>query len=76
MWVVEFSIETDAAPEAIWREWADVTSWPEWNGHIESIELVGPFASGSTIVMTPIGDEPVELRIAEAVEASLFVDVA
>jgi hypothetical protein len=31
-------------------------------------------ATGSTILMTPIGDEPVELRIAEAVEPELFVD--
>ena len=38
----------------------------EWNGDIERIELVGPFAVGGTIVMTPIGQEPIELRIAEA----------
>jgi hypothetical protein len=76
MWVVEYSIETGAAPEAIWREWADVERWPEWNGDIESIELSGPFAAGSTIVMTPIGDDPIELRVAEAVEPNLFVDVA
>jgi hypothetical protein len=37
---------------------------------------VGLFATGGTIVMTPIGDEPVELRIAEAVEPELFVDEA
>jgi hypothetical protein len=39
-------------------------------------ELVGPFAAGGTIVMTPIGEDPVELRIAEAVEPELFVDEA
>jgi hypothetical protein len=33
-------------------------------------------ATGSTILMTPIGDEPVELRIAEAAEPDLFVDEA
>jgi polyketide cyclase/dehydrase/lipid transport protein len=76
MWVVEYSIETTAAPEAVWREWADVASWPEWNGDIERIELLGPFGAGGTILMIPIGDKPVELRIAEAVEPSLFTDVA
>ena len=54
----------------------DVAGWPEWNGDIERIELIGPFAAGSTILMTPIGDEPVELRIAEAVEPEHFVDEA
>jgi uncharacterized protein YndB with AHSA1/START domain len=76
MWVTEHSVETTAAPEAIWREWSDVDRWPEWNGDIERIELDGPFAVGTRITMTPIGDEPVELRIAEAVEPELFVDEA
>jgi uncharacterized protein YndB with AHSA1/START domain len=76
MWATEHSIETNTAPEAIWRLWADVAGWPAWNGDIERIELVGPFAAGSRIVMTPIGEEPVELRIAEAVEPERFVDEA
>jgi uncharacterized protein YndB with AHSA1/START domain len=76
MWTTEHSIETSAAPEQIWRLWADVAGWPEWNGDIERIELDGPFAAGSRILMTPIGEEPVELRIAEAVEPELFVDEA
>jgi hypothetical protein len=76
MWVAEHSIETTATPEAIWRQWSDVGAWPEWNADIERIELDGRFAAGSRITMTPIGQEPVELRIAEAVELELFVDEA
>jgi hypothetical protein len=76
MWANEHSVETTAAPEQIWRLWADVAGWPEWNGDIERIELIGPFAAGSKIVMTPIGDEPIELRIADAVEPERFVDEA
>ena len=76
MWSTEHSVETSAAPEQIWRLWADVPGWREWNGDIEEIELIGGFAAGSTILMTPIGDEPIKLRIAEAVEPELFVDEA
>ena len=76
MWTTEHSIETSASPEAIWRQWADVEGWPEWNSDIERVELRGPFGKGGTIVMTPIGDEPIVLRIAEAVEPELFVDEA
>jgi Polyketide cyclase / dehydrase and lipid transport len=76
MWEADYSIETSAVPEAIWRLWADVAGWPAWNADIEQIELVGPFAAGSTIRMTPIGQEPIELRVAEAVEPNLFVDEA
>jgi uncharacterized protein YndB with AHSA1/START domain len=76
MWVAEHSIDTTAVPEQVWRLWADVTHWPDWNGDIERIELDGSFAAGGRIVMAPIGQEAIELRIAEAVEPELFVDEA
>jgi uncharacterized protein YndB with AHSA1/START domain len=76
MWTTEHGVETSARPEAIWRIWADVAAWPEWNGDIERIELIGPFAAGSRILMTPVGDEPIELRIAAADEPERFVDEA
>ena len=76
MWTTEHSIETTAAPEAIWGLWAKVAGWPDWNADLERAELSGPFAAGSTIAMAPHGQEPIELRIAEAVEPELFVDEA
>jgi hypothetical protein len=76
MWSAEYSIETAASPLEIWRVWADVQAWPEWNGDIERIELHGTFAAGGRIVMVPPEQEPIELQIAEAVEPGLFVDEA
>src|SRR2546423_3725955 len=76
MWTSEHSIETNVAADAIWRAWADVPRWPEWNGDIERIELTGPFATGSLIVMTPQRQEPVQLRLADVVEGERFVDEA
>ena len=76
MWINEQAVETSASAEAIWRVWADVPRWGEWNADIERIELDGPFARGSTITMTPKGAEPVQLRIADAVEPERFVDEA
>jgi uncharacterized protein YndB with AHSA1/START domain len=76
MWAAEYSIETSAPPEQVWRLWADVDGWPKWNGDIERIELDGSFAAGGRILMTPIGQESIELRIAEVVKPALFVDAA
>jgi uncharacterized protein YndB with AHSA1/START domain len=76
MWAREHSIETTAEPEAIWRVWSDVARWPQWNADIERIDLSGPFAAGSVITMTPRGQEPIELRIAEAAPPERFVDEA
>src|SRR5512132_3511401 len=76
MWSVEYSVETNAAPGAIWRLWADVPRWSDWNSDLESAELSGEFVAGSTIRMTSVSGESIELRIAEALEPELFVDEA
>jgi hypothetical protein len=76
MWTYEHSIETDAAPEALWRLWADVENWGVWNADIASIHISGRFAAGTEIVMTPAGQDPVHLLIAEATVNELFVDEA
>jgi hypothetical protein len=76
VWAVEHHVETSATVQAVWRLWADVERWLEWNAGVERIELRGPFALDSTILMTPPGDEPVKLRIAEAIEPELFIDEA
>jgi hypothetical protein len=76
MWATEHSIETTASREAIWGLWSDVATWPDWNHDIERIAISGPFAVGSTISMTPRGQDTVELRIAETSEPDLFVDEA
>ncbi|MFE9562239.1 polyketide cyclase [Streptomyces sp. NPDC006487] len=76
MWEYEHGIETTAAPEAIWALWADVENWGTWNADIEKIELRGPFAAGAEITMTPAGQDPVELLVAEAAEGEMFTDEA
>jgi len=76
MWTAEHSIETSAAPEAVWRLWADVPRWPEWNADLALAELTGAFRARSIIRMTSVEGDAVELRIAEAREPELFVDEA
>ena len=76
MWEYEHAVEAAAAPEAVWRLWSDVENWGTWNPGIERIEIDGPFAAGTRILMTPPGEEPVPLVIAESVENERFVDEA
>jgi hypothetical protein len=76
VWEYEHSVETTSSAPAIWRLWADIGSWRSWNKDIETVELRGPFAEGSTIVMTPAGQEAVRLRLVQVHENELFVDEA
>lgn len=76
MWTTEHSIETNVGADAIWRAWADVEAWGQWNEDIEQVELTGLFATGSTIAMTPKGQDPVLLRIADVIVGEQFIDEA
>lgn len=76
MWEYEHTAETTASRERIWRLWADVETWGGWNRDIAAVELRGPFAEGSTIAMTPVGQDTVSLRLADVRENELFVDEA
>jgi hypothetical protein len=76
MWTYEHSADAAVSSEQIWSVWSDVAGWPSWNRDIERITIDGPFRTGSTISMTPIGQDAVELRIAEASENQQFVDEA
>lgn len=74
MWEYEHSVETTAAPTAIWRHWSDIEAWPEWNEGIEKIEVDGPFAVGTRFTMTPPGDDPIEMRLVEITPGEQFID--
>jgi uncharacterized protein YndB with AHSA1/START domain len=74
MWKYEHSIETTAAPDAVWRRWSDMAAWPQWNDGIAKIQIDGPFIVGTTFTMTPPGDEPLQMRLTEIVPGEQFTD--
>ena len=74
MWEYEYSVETTAAPEALWRHWSDMAAWPQWNDGIAMIEVEGPFEAGTVFTMTPPGDEPIRMRLVEVKLGESFAD--
>jgi len=74
MWEYEHSVETTAAPGALWQHWSDMATWPQWNAGIETIDVEGPFAVGTTFTMTPPGDEPIRMRLVEIKPGESFTD--
>jgi hypothetical protein len=40
-WDYKHSVETTAAPAAIWRYWSGMAAWREWNESTEGIEIDG-----------------------------------
>jgi hypothetical protein len=74
MWEYEYSHQTSADAAALWRHWADMAAWPQWNDGIETIDVEGPFAVGTVFTMTPPGDEPIRMRLVEIEPGSSFTD--
>lgn len=76
MWDYEFTAEAEVTPQAVWKLWADPLNWHTWNDGVGDISMDGPFEEGVTIVMTPPGQDPVELTLTVVTENRAFVDVA
>ena len=74
MWTATASIDTTAAPQAVWRLFEDVAGWPAWNAGIERIALHGPFATGTTFTMQPPGMEAFTSTLIDVRAQAAFVD--
>lgn len=47
-WDYAPSVDTSASPDAVWRCYRDVDSWPAWKHDVVKMELDGPFESGTS----------------------------
>jgi carbon monoxide dehydrogenase subunit G len=74
MWTHEESIEIAATPSQVWRLLADVPNWKRWNAGIESIEIHGPFAAGTTFTMKPPGVDAFTSTLVDVRENENFTD--
>ena len=74
VWRVEHAIETSATPEIIWSIFRDVPGWKDWNAGIETIEIDGPFATGTWFTMKPPGEDPLRSKLVDVRENVCFVD--
>ena len=74
MWEYEHSVETTASPEQVWRRYADVERWGDWDTSVERVEAHGPFAPGTEISLTPEGQETVRMRLIDVRENEGFSD--
>lgn len=73
MWRVEHSERTTAEPDAVWRLWSDVDSWPTWDSNLQNARLDGPFAAGATGTLKPTGARTAAFTIGDALPGRAFV---
>jgi uncharacterized protein YndB with AHSA1/START domain len=74
MWTHEHAAESPLPAEAIWKVLADLGNWARWDTSMERVELHGPLQAGSTVTMTPKGQDPVTSVITEVTENERYAD--
>jgi uncharacterized protein YndB with AHSA1/START domain len=74
MWTHEESIETSATPARVWKFFADVAQWKNWNAGIETIQIHGPFKAGTTFTMRPPGQDAINSTLIEVKPNENFTD--
>ena len=66
------SVVTAAPADKVWKIWSDTTTWGDWNPMVTTMELHGPFASGSTAVMHTKGGQHHKMRLVDVVPGRSF----
>jgi hypothetical protein len=72
VWSFEHTVETKAAPEAVWALWSDVSGWSSWDDDIEWATLEGPFLAGSRGVLKPKGVPPGAFELVSVVPGKSY----
>jgi uncharacterized protein YndB with AHSA1/START domain len=74
MWIHEHTAESPLPAQAIWNVLADLDGWARWDSSMERVELHGPLTAGSTVIMTPKGQDPITSVITEVTQNERYAD--
>lgn len=76
MWSKTYSSKvTGVSAAEVWKIWADVDRWHEWQADIEFARLDGAFAKGGTFRLKPKGGPNVKIEILRCDENRNFTDL-
>lgn len=67
------SVVSTAPADKVWKIWSDTSTWGEWNPNVTTMELHGPFATGSTAIMHTKAGQHHKMRIVELQPGRRFV---
>ncbi|MFT4235257.1 MAG: polyketide cyclase [Microbacterium sp.] len=74
MWSTTHTAETLASSDTVWAAIVALHSGTPIGPDSDSFELHGPFELGTTLTITPQGQEPVQSTITELVPGKVYAD--
>ncbi|RYC68501.1 SRPBCC family protein [Spirosoma sordidisoli] len=66
------TVSTSASPQAVWHIWTDVPNWQSWDKGLKAATLNGPFAVGTTGVLTPDRGPRSKFILTEVIEGKSY----
>src|SRR5580700_6780704 len=75
MWVKTYSkIFSGIRKEEVWRIWADINHYTEWQDDLDYCKLEGELMVGNYFLLKPKGAPEFKVEIIELIENKKFVD--
>lgn len=76
MWSKSYSKKVKGVTAAkLWKVWADVDRWHEWQRDLDYARLEGEFKAGSTFLLKPKGGPRVRIEVLKAEKDRGFTDL-
>ncbi|PVV51667.1 SRPBCC family protein [Chryseobacterium sp. HMWF035] len=76
MWTKSYTILTnEVTKEQIWKLFSDVNNWHNWDKGIEFAKIEGNFEKGNFFILRPKGGPNIKIKLLEAIENKMFLDV-
>jgi hypothetical protein len=74
VYTTEYQAETEASPEQVWAALRALHSGHRFSDRSDLFELHGPFAVGTMLSVTPVGQDTLTSVIVELVENDCYAD--
>jgi hypothetical protein len=76
MWKRTYStVTTEVTKEQLWKLFADVNNWHNWDNNIEYAKIDGRFEAGNSFILRPKGGPDVKIKLLETITNNKYIDV-
>jgi hypothetical protein len=74
MWTISATAHTLATPSRVWAIYCDVAHWPRWDYGLAKYQPDGPFVTGTSGTLQPVGGPELPFTLILVEEGQSFVD--
>ncbi|MFU0879844.1 hypothetical protein ACM26M_01180 [Kluyvera cryocrescens] len=74
VWSKSFELDVCCTPEKIWHAFIDTANWKQWNPGVKSLQIEGPFLTGTWFAMALPEGDIIRSQLSEVSTEKCFID--